>query len=134
MKTFGLDTNVVIRLLTDDDPAQRRAALRFGAGLGREYYAFLSLVGILELDWALRSKLGFTKPDVVKAVGKLLKTRGVTVEHHNLVVKVLRLVENNNADFADALIACRSIEEGCDSIKTFDVKAARKVPGMELLQ
>ena len=134
MKTYGLDTNVVIRFLTQDDPAQRRAALRFGAGLGKDHLAFLPLVGILELDWALRSKLGFSKADVIKAVSKLLNTRGLTVEHHSLVVKVLQLVEKNNADFADAMIACRSMDEGCDAIKTFDVKAARKVPGMELLQ
>lgn len=134
MKTYGLDTNVVIRFLTQDDPAQRRAALRFGAGLGKDHLAFFPLVGILELDWALRSKLGFSKADVIKAVSKLLNTRGLTVEHHSLVVKVLQLVEKNNADFADAMIACRSMDEGCDSIKTFDIKAARKVPGMELLQ
>lgn len=134
MKTYGLDTNVVIRFLTQDDPVQRRAALQFGAGLGKDYLAFLPLVGILELDWALRSKLGFSKADVVTAVNKLLNTRGLTVEHHGLVVKVLHLVEKNNADFADAIIACRSIEEGCEAIKTFDIKAARKVPGMELLQ
>lgn len=134
MKTYGLDTNVVIRLLTQDDPAQRRAALKFGAGLGKDYGAFLPLVAILELDWALRSKLGFSKTDVIKAVSKLLNTRGLTVENHSLVVKVLHLVEMNNADFADAMIACRSIEEGCETIKTFDIKAVRKVPGMELLQ
>lgn len=134
MKTFGLDTNVVIRLLTVDDPAQRRAALKFGAGLGKDHYAFLPLVAVLELDWALRSKLGFTKKDVISAVDKLLHTRGLIVEHHNLVLKTLKLVEANNADFADALIAYRSIDEGCASIKTFDIKAVRKVPGMELLQ
>jgi predicted nucleic-acid-binding protein len=133
MKTFGLDTNVVIRFLTEDDPAQRRAALNFGAGLGKEHNAFLSLVGILELDWALRSRLGFAKKDVIAAVDKLLHTRGLVVEHHNLVVKTLQLVEGNNADFADALIACRSLEAGCDSVKTFDVKAVKRVPGMELL-
>ena len=134
MKTYGLDTNVVIRLLTQDDPAQRRAALKFGAGLGKDYGAFLPLVAILELDWALRSKLGFSKTDVIRAVSKLLNTRGLTVENHSLVVKVLHLVEMNNADFADAMIACRSTEEGCETIKTFDIKAVRKVPGMELLQ
>ncbi len=134
MKTFGLDTNVVIRFLTEDDPAQRRAALKFGAGLGKDHNAFLSLVGILELDWALRSRLGFAKKDVIAAVDKLLHTRGLVVEHHNLVVKTLLLVEGNNADFADALIACRSLEEGCESIKTFDIKAVKRVPGMELLQ
>lgn len=134
MKTYGLDTNVVIRLLTEDDPAQRRAALKFGAGLGKDYTAFLPLVVILELDWALRTKLGFAKADVIKAVGKLLNTRGLIIENHSLVVKVLDVVERNNADFADAMIACRSIDEGCESVKTFDLKAVRKVPGMELLQ
>ncbi|PTM94421.1 PIN domain-containing protein [Mycoplana dimorpha] len=133
MKMFGLDTNVVIRLLTNDDPAQRQAALKFGAGLGKDYRAFLSLVSILELDWALRSKLGFRRNDVVAAVNKLLQTRGLVIEHHNLVLKALDLVETNSADLADALIACRSIEEGCVSVKTFDLKATRKVPGMELL-
>lgn len=134
MKTYGLDTNVVIRFLTTDDPAQRRAALKFGEGLGKDHLAFLPLVSILELDWALRSSLGFSKADVVFAVGTLLRTRGLTVENHSLVVKVLQLVENNNADFADAMIACRAMEEGCEAIKTFDVKAARTIPGMELLQ
>jgi predicted nucleic-acid-binding protein len=134
MKTYGLDTNVVIRFLTADDPAQRRAALKFGSGLGTDHLAFLPLVAILELDWALRTKLGFTKAEVVMVVGKLLNTRGLTVENHSLVVRVLDLVEKKNADFADAMIACRALEEGCDSVKTFDIKAARMVPGMELLQ
>jgi predicted nucleic-acid-binding protein len=134
MKMFGLDTNIVIRLLVDDDPEQRRAALRFGEGLGKDYNAFLSLVGLLELDWALRSRLRFTRKDVVIAIDKLLHTRGVLVEHHDLVLRALRSVDASNADFADALIACRSLEEGCEVVKTFDRKAARSVPGMELLQ
>ncbi|MGK6312006.1 PIN domain-containing protein [Neorhizobium sp. DT-125] len=133
MKVFGLDTNVVLRLFVDDDPVQRAAALRFGEELGRDYSAFVTLVGLLELDWALRSQYGFSRKHVTLAIGKLLHTRGLIVENHTLVVKALRLVEQNNADLADAMIACRSQEEGCQSAKTFDVKATRKVPGMELL-
>lgn len=130
---IGLDTNVVVRFLTNDDPDQRRAALRFAEGLGREYTAFLPLVAVLELDWALRSKLGFRKQDSVRAIGKLLQTRGLIVEHHDLIIKALRLVSTDNADFADALIASRSLEAGCVAIKTFDKRAAQKIPGMELL-
>ena len=47
MNMLGLDTNVVIRLLTNDDPAQRRTALRFAEGLGVDYTAYLTLVGIV---------------------------------------------------------------------------------------
>ncbi|WP_037077015.1 PIN domain-containing protein [Neorhizobium vignae] len=133
MTVFGLDTNVVLRLFLDDDPSQRAAALKFGEGLGRGYSAFITLIGLLELDWALRSQYGFSRKHVTLAIDRLLHTRGLMVENHTLVVKALRLVEANNADFADAVIACRSLEEGCESTKTFDQKAARKVPGMELL-
>lgn len=133
MKMVGLDTNVVIRLLTNDDPQQRRAALRFAEGMGQSYTAFLSLVGIVELDWALRSRLGFSRQAAMSAIEKLLQTRGLVIEHHDLVVKALRLALNEHADFADALIAARSLDVGCLSIKTFDQKAASRVPGMELL-
>src|SRR6478735_856100 len=113
MIVFGLDTNVVLRLFVDDDPTQRAAALDFGQGLGREYSAFITLVSLLELDWALRSQYRYTKKHVVLAIDRLLHTRGLVVENHTLVIKALRLVESNNADFADALIACRSLEESC---------------------
>lgn len=133
MTLVGLDTNIVIRLLTNDDPDQRRSALQFAAGLGKEYLAFLPLICVVELDWALRSQLGYTRQDASNAISKLLRVRGLTVEHHDLVLKALRQVAQNNADFADALIAARSIEEGCISVKTFDKRAASRVTGMELL-
>ncbi|MET0748107.1 MAG: type II toxin-antitoxin system VapC family toxin [Rhizobium sp.] len=133
MTTYGLDTNVVVRLLTNDNPQQRKAALAFADGLGRDYTAFISLISLLELDWALRSKLGFGRKDVVAAIRKLLQSRGLVLEHHNLVIEALRLVSTENADFADALIASRSRQEGCLSTKTFDKKAASRIPGMELL-
>ncbi|WFR94483.1 PIN domain-containing protein [Rhizobium tumorigenes] len=133
MTMYGLDTNVVIRLLTNDDPQQRRLALEFAEGLGRDYTAFVSLLTVVELDWALRSGLGFSRRDVVRAVGKLLQVRGLEFESHNLIIKALRFVSNENIDFADALISFRSEEAGCRSTKTFDKKAASRVPGMELL-
>ncbi|WP_075291321.1 PIN domain-containing protein [Pararhizobium arenae] len=133
MTVFGLDTNVVLRLFVDDDPVQRKAALKFGQGLGQDYSAFVTVVSLLELDWALRSQYRYEKRHVVLAIDRLLHTRGLVVEDHTLVLKALRLVEKSNADFADALIACRSIEEGCISVKTFDAKAARNIPGMERL-
>ncbi|WP_105428658.1 PIN domain-containing protein [Neorhizobium sp. T6_25] len=133
MTLLGLDTNVIVRTLVADDPQQMAAAKEFAKGLGREYTAFVTLISLLELDWALRSRYGFKKKEVVLAIGKLLQTRGLVIESHALVVAALRQVENTNMDFADALIAGRSLEEGCKSIKTFDKKAASRVPGMELL-
>jgi len=133
MTMFGLDTNVVVRLLTNDDPQQRAAALAFAEGLGREYTAFISLVTVVELDWALRLRLEFSRQDTARAIGRLLQVGGLVFEYHNLVVKALRLVTKENVDLAHALIAVRSVEVGCRSTKTFDKKAVSRVPGMELL-
>lgn len=133
MTVFGLDTNVVIRLLTNDDPRQRRLALEFAEGLGRDYTGFVSLLTVVELDWALRSGLGFSRQDVVRAVDKLLQVRGLEFESHHLIIRALRVVSVEDIDFADALITFRSEQAGCRSIKTFDRKAASRVPGMELL-
>ncbi|MAY60659.1 MAG: VapC toxin family PIN domain ribonuclease [Rhizobiales bacterium] len=133
MMIFGLDTNVVLRMLIDDDPRHRKLALDFGAGLGRDYTAFLTVYSLLELDWALRSQYGYDRKQVVAALKKLLRTRGLTVDEQPVVQRALTLVETENADLADALIAAKSKDHGCVSTKTFDAKAARKVPEMELL-
>jgi predicted nucleic-acid-binding protein len=133
MTMFGLDTNVIVRLLVNDDPQQRRTVLNFAEGLGRDYTVFVSLVAIVELDWALRAKLGFSRQDVADAIGKLLQARGLVFEHHNVVIRALRLVSTANIDLADAVIASVSLQAGCRSTKTFDRKAASHIPGMELL-
>src|SRR6478752_9021912 len=119
MIAYGIDTNVLLRLVVDDDPAQREAALKFGAGLGKQYRGFLSLLNLLEFDWALRARFGFKKKDVADAIHKLTRVRGLDVENQTVVLKALRAVETRNADFADALIAYRATEEGCKSTKTF---------------
>ena len=133
MNMVGLDTNVVLRTLIADDPQQVAAVREFAKGLGRDYSAFITLISLVEIDWALRSQYGFGKRQSALAIGKLLRTRGLVIESHSLVVMALLQVENTNADFADAFIAVRSREEGCQSVKTFDKKAARLIPGMELL-
>lgn len=133
MKKWGIDTNVVLRLIINDDKAQRQAALSFGEGLGTKYYGFLTIISLVELDWALRSQYGYAKGDVANAIQKILRVRGLEIENHEIVVQALRVVEDGNADFADALIAALSLQQGCQATVTFDRKAAKTVSGMELL-
>ncbi|MDO1582051.1 PIN domain-containing protein [Rhizobium oryzicola] len=133
MMMIGLDTNVLVRLLTNDDLRQRQAALAFAEGLGEAYIAFVSLLTLVELDWALRTRLRYSRQDVVRSISLLLQARGMVFEHHDLVAQALGLVSRKNVDFADALIAARALQAGCQSVKTFDRKAAARVPGMELL-
>jgi predicted nucleic-acid-binding protein len=130
---IGIDTNILIRLLVDDDPSQRPIIEAFGKKLNRVFKGFVTLVTLLELDWALRSQYGYSRSQSVSALRRVLQIRGVEAEHHDAVVGALELVETRNADFADALIAMRALASGCDHVATLDKRAAKAIPGMELL-
>ncbi|MEQ8401887.1 MAG: type II toxin-antitoxin system VapC family toxin [Roseitalea porphyridii] len=133
MRRVGIDTNVLLRLLVDEDPAQRARVMRFGQRLNVEMTGLVTIVSLLEVDWALRSQYGYTKLQSMDAIRQIVSLRGVTIENHDVVVRAIALVRDRNADFADALIAGLSAELDCDATVTLDRRAAHRVPGMELL-
>ena len=133
MRRVGIDTNILLRLLVNDDPAQRAAALAFGSKLNIDYVGVISMVSLVEMDWALRTRYRYGRKESIGAIAKVIRIRGVEIESHDVVVRALRLVEGNNADFADALIGCRLESMDCEMTLTFDRRAAKSVPGMELL-
>lgn len=133
MKRLGIDTNVLLRLIVNDDPEQRKIVVDFGSRLNHEYRGVVTLVSLLEMDWALRSQYGFNRRQSVESIRKITQIRGVEVECHDVVVRALLVVDTENADFADALISGRAADLGCDRTVTLDRKAARKIPSMELL-
>ena len=133
MKRVGIDTNVLLRLFVDDDPVQREIVLRFGSGLNKDYTGTVTLVSLLEFDWALRSQYGYSRFGSLDAIKRLVRIRGIEVECHDVVVKALANVEDRNTDFADAVIAFRSQDLGCETTFTLDKSAAARIPGMELL-
>src|SRR3546814_20926316 len=72
----GLDTNILVRWLVDDDAAQsRRIAERLRLAARREETLFVPMTVMLELEWVLRSRYAFAKPDVLLAMNALLETR-----------------------------------------------------------
>jgi len=133
VKKVGIDTNVLLRLLVDDDPVQREAVLSFGKDLGSKYLGFVSLISLVEMDWALRRQYGYSKQESVSALQKISQLRGVEIQCFEAVIKSIRGVENGNGDFADVLIANLCLDEGCGHVVTLDRKAAAKIPAMELL-
>lgn len=133
MKTYGIDTNIVLRLIVDDDPLQRHAVMAFGAKLNKEYLGFVTLVSLIELDWALRTQYHYSRKECSDAIGSIIRIRGVQIESHDVVVLALRQVKIDNVDFADAIISGRSSEIGCEVTMTLDKKAAKHIPAMELL-
>lgn len=129
----ALDTNVLVRLLVQDDPAQMAAArklVRKTISVGE--MLFVPVTVALELEWVLRSNFGFTKPAVVQTLSQLLGSVELSFESEGAVEVALVLYSQGTADFSDCLHAALAYDAGETPLWTFD-RAASKVSGARLL-
>jgi len=133
VRPIGIDTNILLRMVLNDDPAQRAKASAFGQGLTEESPGFVSLVVLVELSWALGSRYRQPKEKVLATIGKLIKIETLVFESFDTVVRALQMSRKAKVDFSDAIIAERSREFGCSHTVTFDQDAAAEIPSMELL-
>ncbi len=131
---LGLDTNVVVRLLTNDDAGQSSAArAHLDANCSGESPAFVSREVVLETVWVLENVYGHARADVASAIEGLLQAGELAVEGNELVREAVRNYRSG-ADFADALIAAVNAAVGCDATATFDKAAASRSPHFTLLR
>ncbi len=130
---IGIDTNVLVRYLAQDDPKQSAVATRFiESSLSAERPGFVSAVTLCEIVWVLAESYGADRKRIRDTVEGLLATKQLVIERAELVWKALRAWEGVAADFSDALIGQIALAHGSEKTVTFDRTAAR-LPGFELL-
>lgn len=130
---IGLDTNIVVRYLTHDDPVQTPAAVRLVESLSEASPGFLSLIVVAELVWVLESAYRFKKSEVEQVLATLLRSKELVIERAEVVAQALRRFSASRADFVDCVIErCGNAAE-CDYTVTFDRNAAGAA-GMKLLR
>ena len=130
---IGIDTNVLVRYIAQDDKAQSPRATAF---IEKECSAdapgFVGLVVLAEVVWVSESLYRATRQEVSDIVRRILSIKQLVVQDAETAWKALRLFESGKADFADCLVACSAIAAGCESVATFDKQAAQS--GMTLLK
>ena len=129
---IGLDTNVLVRYIMQDDAKQSASANRLVESLSVESPGFVPLVSVVELAWVLSSAYELDRDQVVQVFESLLRTKEIVVERTEIVWKALRVFQSANADFADCLIERSAAVAGCDRTMTFD-RGAAKGCGMMLV-
>ena len=130
---IGLDTNVIVRYVTQDDARQSAAASRlFERVLNVERLGFVGLITLCEVAWVLADCYEADKTRIASVIEGLLGSRQLVVEEAEIVWKALRAWEKSSADFSDVLVGQLSVARGCEKIVTFD-RAAVKLPNFELL-
>ena len=130
---IGLDTNVLVRYIMEDDAKQSPKATKFMESLTAEAPGFVSLISMVELGWVLSFSYGLTRDQLAQALDALLRTKEIVIDRADVVLKALRSFKAGSADFADCLIERTGAAAGCVGTVTFDVGAA-KTAGMTLIR
>ncbi len=123
---IALDTNLLVRLLTNDDPRQAakvQAWLKSNATPKNP--AYVDHVVLCELGWVLERSYGYGRAEVHGALAALLAHDHLRLESPALVRQALLLYAAGPAEFLDYLLAARTQAAGYSPVLTLDKKAAR---------
>jgi predicted nucleic-acid-binding protein len=130
---IGLDTNVLVRYLTEDDPAEsRRASDLISTVTARGGKCFVSAVVLCELAWVLRGAYEVSKADLLITLEQILATSQFVVGDKDVVRRAVEAFQHGRADFADYVIGALHAQAGCGKTATFD-RRLRQASGFQIL-
>ncbi|WP_429930800.1 PIN domain-containing protein [Agrobacterium vitis] len=130
---IGIDTNILLRLTMQDDDIQTKQALALADSLTQDQPGFVNSAVLLEFIWTARRKVKMSKEELKIILSGFLDSENLVLEDENLIELTLDEMDRSSEEFADIFIALKNRELGCRTTMTFDRKAARTVPHMELL-
>ena len=130
---IGLDTNILVRYLAQDDPVQSpKATELIERQLTEENPGFVSVVAMVETVWVLDRAYGLADHAIAAAIERALRSDVLIVESEQEVFAAMIALKEGHGSFADALIGAVGARAGCSHTMTFDRKASR-LPGFKLL-
>ena len=130
---IGLDTNVLLRYLAQDDPTHSpRATEIVERSLTVQEPGFVSLVSILEVIWVLKSLFKRSRNEIANDIEMLLAADTLEVQNEQEVYTAVVSLRNGIGTFEDALIGALGVWRGCSATLTFDEDAAKRLHGFQL--
>jgi predicted nucleic-acid-binding protein len=130
---IGLDTNVLVRYLAQDDPAQSRTATELiEHRLSEAEPGFVTIVAMAEVAWVLERAYSLADQEIAAAIEGILQSEVLVVENEQEVFTAMVALKEGRGSFADALIGALGVKAGCSWTVTFDRRAGR-LDGFELL-
>lgn len=129
---IGLDTNVLVRYIMQDDPKSSPKATKLIESLDGDNPGYITIVSVIELYWVLTSCYELTGQQSAQALQTILRTKQFLVERADQVMRALRVFGEGTADFADCVIERSASSAGCTQTMTFDVGASKHA-GMTLI-
>jgi predicted nucleic acid-binding protein len=129
-----IDSNVILRYLTQDPPKMAEKALKiFTEAKKGRLILLITPLTVAEVVWVLESYYGHPKKDIADTLTQFLLCDGLEIESLELMIGSLNLFQERNIDFADAVLASQALRKGPPSIYSFDHHLNR-VPGITVLE
>jgi predicted nucleic-acid-binding protein len=123
---IGLDTNVVIRYLVQDDAKQSALATVFiERTLSTDNPGLLTHIVLCEIAWVLEGSYGLSSARIADIMERLFSAKQIALEDAQLAWQALRTLRERAVDFSDALIGAIARKCGCEHTVTFDKQAAK---------
>lgn len=123
---IGIDTNILVRYIVQDDPFQSKAASDLiEKELSEDSLGFINIIVFCELVWVLSKAYKFKKNDIINVIKQVLMTDCFEVELSQLIWNALNEYEKLPADFSDCLIAELNKFQDIEVTLTFDKKASK---------
>jgi predicted nucleic-acid-binding protein len=129
---IGIDTNVLVRYIVQDDPEQSTCATRIiEKAVDSGKTIVISQITLCELVWVLEKCYNCSKNDLTYVLKQLLRTQQIRIEGDQAARQALQDFERHKGiDFSDCLIAHQNTSNGCLYTFTFDKKAAKQLPSI----
>lgn len=121
---IGLDTNVLVRYLTQDDPVQSAQVDAVIEKLSAEQPGVISHIVLCELVWVLSRAYKYSREQVAEVIHAVLTCQEFRIERVDMAELAFLDYQQGNADFSDYLLTRRHQQMGAEYTVTFDRKAA----------
>ena len=129
---IALDTNVLVRFLTQDDDAQFQVAADLIEGCTRDLPGYVCREVMIELVWVLERAYKYSREEIADALLSIVTASQLSVENAQDIASIVNLYRDEDYDFADLMIRQAAQRTESRILKTFDQKLAR-LDGVELL-
>lgn len=134
---IGIDTNVIIRFLVQDDPIQsKKASQLIEKAVEKNEVFWICLLTLCEIAWVLERCYELQKDELVFVLQKILQTKQIKVEGEDIAWKAIGNFQNaGTIGFSDCLIGAINSYHDCEYTYTFDKKVAKHLSqSFKLLQ
>lgn len=126
-----VDTNIIIRIAVKDDEKQKEACIKLlDQAKNKELTLYLLPVAVLETVWMLEKYYKLPKKEVREFVEALFNTPGIACDMEHIFKEAIKVYEEKNIKFADAVMGFWGLEKGITDIFTYDEKDFRRIEGL----